>query len=956
MIEAEKGAESESLMLKQLFAARDELRGKLDAMTTAVSTAQTSSDQASRQLMELRSKYESIVRAGEKEKSEIDDRFTRSIDQTRGNGFAAGATVGGLAMGAFVIATGGAGAVLAAAFFGANAAVAGGLVGGDAISREDVRKLESEKSSALEAAESSLAEKTQLQNALIQSAASSHDRIQAQLKGEQQERLYFGVVSELLLDNGINIARQLNQFAHFNGVSIDDIFDKAGSERQELLGRIVRGMPKADDIRHLVSLGKELGQQESPTPETLALRQFINQALIPNRTYFELLASFADDIRQHDLNAFPPLEILGQKPVSMSGRIEHKQETQTDAAKRLERAEAKEAVRKELAEKTAYHVLRDSDELHLDKMKTLIEKNDDEINQYAKIFKEIEKEAAKLEAEIAVQSKGVASKQAAIDDAPRFNDQIEHQIRHITARDDAKRQGARAGAAARSVGAVGSLVILDMVTTGGMGTAIGALSYGAGEVVRTAVESSALQDYVATLRSERIDDKALAAEIKGLEKAIEDTKKSREFQLLKQDEAKRTRVVEAFLLRSLLRNGYNNSLAIEETCEDCAAGSIDEFLAHYKGTRLGLALKKHCHGVADSNDMSVILAEANCLRGPLSAQDQVLKAYVEEVMKPNIASFLSKASKMDVIGEAHLTGFANELHFPAEMQLENSRAVGVLLANEFGMSVIGHDDVRSMFDFWLHRHGDRRLYDEKIRDGDMADEYPEKRVSHLPESRVENFVDMAKRSVASRRASFPKIGDMFQRICAYEYFLPQAVHVGGQDNIFTQFPEAPCAYPMVNAVIGEFIKRLSFADINDYREKVGDRLDNLIAQSFMDFFAALGDKHTSNERLSSIRADVKAAGSYDDYSPLFDRYAKNITRDALQHFDLFCDIYRRNLEKQLEVMPEKDRPILEGQIEAVKHLADGKLNPSVTQPGTHEARLRAHFEAHTGENLLRRGG
>ena len=270
------------------------------------------------------------------------------------------------------------------------------------------------------------------------------------------------------------------------------------------------------------------------------------------------------------------------------------------------------------------------------------------------------------------------------------------------------------------------------------------------------------------------------------------------------------------------------------------------------------------------------------------------------------------------------------------------------------MSVIGREDVRNAFDFWLHRHGDKHLYDEKIRDGEMADEYPAKRVSMVARDRMEGFVDMAKRSVASGRTSFPKVGDMFMRICAYEYFLPQSVHTGGKDNIFTDHPESPTAYPMVNEVVSEFVRRLSFSGIDEYRGKIGERLDNVIAQSFIDFFAHLGAQHDKDPKLAELRNRVRDTARYEDYGASFDRLSKSIVRDATQRFDQFLEVYRANLEKQLAISTLADRAVLEEQIDRVKDLGDGKLNTKIVRPGSHEARLLAHDEAHTGKNMLRR--
>ncbi len=110
-------------------------------------------------------------------------------------------------------------------------------------------------------------------------------------------------------------------------------------------------------------------------------------------------------------------------------------------------------------------------------------------------------------------------------------------------------------------------------------------------------------------------------------------------------------------------------------------------------------------------------------------------------------------------------------------------------------------------------------------------------------------------------------------------------------------PEAPAAYVMADEVIHRFIEQLKFSSIEHYRTKVGDRLDNLIAQTFMDFFAELGNRHSADPTLGLKRAELKSAAGEDNaYGFAFDSYAKAITKDALSSFDLFLSLYRRNLE------------------------------------------------------------
>lgn len=978
--------DNESQTISQLLAVRSALKQEVDTLTSAVGSTAKLSDDAITQLKALHRDYERVKDGFSGEENAITANAQKRIDEAGndvGTGMAVGAAV---AAGVGIILTGGLGGVAAALLGLSPGSILGAKSAGD-----KQEGIEAERDAELAKLRSRIADKEATYLPSIGAAEANKKKFLAQLHTAEQRRVYFGIVAEILLDNGINIARQMNQFAHFNGISVDNVLAIEDSELRSIFDRMFKGQPKATDLDRLIALSETLANKPVVTPEIRTIKQFVNQVVIPNMTYFEILASFADDVRDKDLSTFPPLEILNQKPISLSGRIQA-QKPKSDAATNaamLEQAKAKVQVREAIEGSKVYAILHSSDLPHMQKMAALEKANEEEIAQYAGVFAGIEHAMAELVAKSEQLGAKMQLTTTALADGQKLNQTLDARVTEITQRNKAKQDAAKWGGYVRSGLAYGGAIALDLLGGGGLATtalaagdtsnhgarALGrklvthaakaaresmhSLSYAGGQAVSTHVENNALDDYMFSLIQQKVDVGQLQGELAVLGKEIETTKNSRAFQALMRDEAKRTMVAETLLLRSLIRNGYNNSLEFEELCANHGIASVDAFLAHYQGTRLGLALKKHCHGLADSNDMSVILAESNCLRGNLSAHDAMLKEYVEDVMKPNIGSFYSKASKMDVIGQNNLTGFGNDLHLSAELQVETARGVRLLMANEFGMSVVGREDVRSMFDFWLHRHGDRRLYDDKLHDGEMSDEYPEKRVSYVSEDRIERFVDMAKRSVASGRKSFPKIGDTFLRFSAHEYFLPQAVHTGGKDNIFTDYPESPAAYPMVNTVIREFTKQLCFSDLSDFRDKVGttdegaSRLDNLVAQTFMDYFKALGKMHRDDSKLAATRDRLKQAANYDDYAPIFDRYAKNITRDALQHFDLFLELYAKNLEKTLEGIPEKERATLEELLESVKQLSDGKLCPHVTRPGTHEARLRAHDELHTGENLQR---
>lgn len=967
--------DGKSNLINGLLAKRGEIKADLDAMAQAVETSIKLSDDATKQLAALHREYDRAKSDFESELSrdasyydkkvaEIDSEVTgKSITSV----LSAWAAVG------LVPATGGASLLLLGLTVGA-----GGLDGQE--KSEKIKSVETEKSESIARIKKRRDKEVGNKKNDVNQKENEKENILKDLNTNEQKRLYFGVVSEVLLDNGINIARQFQQYAGFNGISLDDVFSTKDAELKGVLDRLFKGMPTAADIERLTAISDDLANKQMVTPEMRTLKQFINHVVIPNKQYFDILASFSDDIRAQDLSVFPPLEILGQKPITLSGRITP---TPADPAKgdeMLDRAKAKVAVRKVIAGNAVYEILKASDKPHVEKMAELVRANDTELQQYEGMFAKIEQAIDTLQVHGEALKSQAHGKQIEITDGTKSNKVIDGRIYGTNALNQAKQKAATTASRVRGGLALAGGIVLAMVDGGAASVPLAAegakslfrkkvgdivhrsskdalhsVTFAVGQEVGARVENAALDDYMFSLMQQKVDVGALQTELKVLETAIADTQQSQAFQALLKDEAKRSQVAETLLLCSLIRNGYNNSLEFEEICNQHGVESVDAFFAHYEGTRLGLALKKHCHGIADSNDMAIILAEANCLRGQLSGADATLKEYVEDVLKPNVASFFSKASKMDVISVHNMTGFGNELSFSAEMQLENSRAIRLLLASEFGMSVVGREDVRGMFDYPPHRHGDRRLYDEKIRDGEMSDEYPDKRVSCVSHDQMERFVDMAKRSVASGRTSFPKVGDMFMRVCAYEYFQPQAVMTGGKDNIFTDHPQSPSAYPLVNTVVHEFIKKLEMSGLDEYRDKVGLRLDNVIASTFFDFFARLGDAHKDDPKFTEIRTRVKDAANYDDYAPVFDRYVKSITRDAVGRFDMFLELYKHNLQAQMNCSTDQDRAVLEEQIVQVKDIAGGKLSPAIIRPDSHEARMRAQDELHTGANMLRRG-
>ena len=352
------------------------------------------------------------------------------------------------------------------------------------------------------------------------------------------------------------------------------------------------------------------------------------------------------------------------------------------------------------------------------------------------------------------------------------------------------------------------------------------------------------KELVGYLQSQKVDIAKHEAEIETIVSELIGLADQKKFQEEVGTELRAIRVRNAYIARSLLRSGAHNATLLNEMCEQHGVKSLDEFVSGFGG-EVRVTLKRFCFGLANSNDMSLILADSDALTGSdLKPHERVLKDFVETVMKPDIGGYLSKASKVDVISQSNLLPYGAPLDWTKGIvRDENSPALAALTANEFGMSVVGLQDVKHAFDFYLHRHGDKHLHDAKLKDGQMTDESVPKRVNVYQPDEIDLFVNRTKTYMTHGGKNIPTVSDLFLRVSAYEYFMPQAVRTAGTNNIFAENPEAPAAYPMINATVNAFIEKMSLGPIAKFRQVVGERADNVIAQTFIDYFAMLGVMH-----------------------------------------------------------------------------------------------------------------
>ena len=160
-----------------------------------------------------------------------------------------------------------------------------------------------------------------------------------------KNHIYRVMVDKTLNDEAIKISKQLAKCADNSGTNIDKVI-KVG-------GRNVLAFATAELNREILDAAIGWARAErgkfNVSPEELAFRQFINQVVIPNQDYFEILASKYDDLHKTGREGYPKLEILKQKPVSLSGRrqiIAKEAEPETEEEKILKQKQKE-------AEKTA---------------------------------------------------------------------------------------------------------------------------------------------------------------------------------------------------------------------------------------------------------------------------------------------------------------------------------------------------------------------------------------------------------------------------------------------------------------------------------------------------------------------------------------------------------------------------------------------------------------------------
>ncbi|PZP84380.1 MAG: hypothetical protein DI582_08890 [Azospirillum brasilense] len=484
------------------------------------------------------------------------------------------------------------------------------------------------------------------------------------------------------------------------------------------------------------------------------------------------------------------------------------------------------------------------------------------------------------------------------------------------------------------------------------------------------------QSIIDELEARKIDTRRFPDEIRALTEEVQRVIDSGPIQNMLKDQTRARALVEGYLRQRVLKAGLDSSRALQSYAQQAGLESVDVVLEafQYDNPDLHVSLKNLCEGHANSRDMAILLADVNALQGnDLQPHEQAVKRFVERVVKGNIAHYMTRASQIDVIQDLELIHFdtmtvnhrATNVQLIAATQEPSVEVMGQrqvdaathlaltsMFSKQFGVTHIGQYDVGRMFSFYLHRHGKDELIAAELHDGTVSDTLAPKRVSARTNKQIRGFIERAKESAIRGREDLPDIGDLFLRTCAYEYYLPQAVITSGRGNRFKENPEAPVAYPMVNDVIHDFVRRMSLTDMAHYREQVGEELDAVIAQTFIDFFQEIGKVH--QETMRDDREYLQDAFTHQNYGPRFTMQQDKITHAVKQEFPLFLEIYERNLTKSLEILPDEDAKLLMDQLNALQSSAQYVLNPSLQEQGSYQAREAARQQDHRGKNMTER--
>jgi hypothetical protein len=402
-----------------------------------------------------------------------------------------------------------------------------------------------------------------------------------------------------------------------------------------------------------------------------------------------------------------------------------------------------------------------------------------------------------------------------------------------------------------------------------------------------------------------------------------------------------------YMIMPRLVSGENNIEALELRMEKAGFASLDDFVADLRtgNERLADAMENWLLGIANSNDLKVLVVEANGIDAPASPKEALLVACVEDIIKPNYHDYARQASMMDYLEMRNVVATNTPFYSIGEVvKKQTDKALQALLSGEGEMSLVGSNDVHRMFGYYMSRHGDKSLSDPRGRRTNVL-KIVDAGQSQTREEIADKSSDIVREK--PRNAEIPRIGSLFTEVCAYEYLLTQGHNIADQPRI-ADHPHVLGALDMVNSVTEEFIKRLALQTARGPKRALGLQIENLIAQSFIDFFSVLGAAHGSDPKIKASADKVTRAYRGENFGVANSNYTLVITNNATsqQAFGLFLNVYQHNLEKYLESATRPNRKALLEQLSAVADIMQDLQPGNIMTPESPEARMQAHYRSH----------
>ncbi|GEM_PF-3790045 len=802
----------------------------------------------------------------------------------------------------------------------------------------------------------------------LQQANQSHDMELSQAKSFLQDTK--NQLLQLRQDLTINrkemrifgVSDALVHCTQQNGSNIQSIYEYGGQNLQNL----VEGKHNLADLENLVKDATENTVQAildpkkhgNNLPEILALQAFVCQSVIPNLDFFVMQAQENEaDLSAVRTKDYPVLQQLGKGSYSLNIVPENSVKDLTDS------------VGEAISEINFSDLLIKHTGTHRQRLERAIDKTIEKTNYFSKKYDDFEERIKQNIADIRLNSLKFEEELSIKQKAEQTNESINQRVKELEVIFQAKlnAHGNERWAREAPGMATGTLATALICSPEPVGQAIGHLLMGTvghgslsktfGQYVGDETEKAGHEALVQLLRERKIDDKALEKSVYSIEKSINYLKKETAALEGNKKSITKDAIQEAFIAQSLLLFGRDTLDVLENKIKTQRINNIDELISRFGvESRLSQAIERLGFGFANSNDVVVILAESNSLRGELLPHELALKDFVENNLKPHIGEFYAHASKVDYIYQTNLSGLGTVFHMNGKTIRPDDDMKKALFDDAFGISSqmqeltsFGALAVRNRFGLHAHDHGGEDwLTDSKVRDGKFTGKRIKKRVSVVSPDEMQEHLHV---SIASKgiRQSGPEIDNMLVRICGFNYFNHGKVDYTSRANIMVDNHEAPAAYVMTNNVIQGFVERLGFASVDDYQQHVGKNLDSVVTDSFVDFFKELGAMHEANDEMIVRRNNLDAAAkSGNRYGFVMENYAETITHDALSHFGLFLDIYKNNLESKLERVPENERFMLESQLAEIANVAQD-LNPEIIKPGSRAARIKAANMNHTLE-------